>query len=47
MLLEHGGVETARRLLRKDGISDGFTTLWERKRLDLSVEKRLGLKSPG
>jgi hypothetical protein len=38
MLLEYGGVETARRLLRKDDISDGFTTLWELKRLDLSVE---------
>jgi hypothetical protein len=38
MLLEYGGVETARRLLWKDDISDGFTTLWELKRLDLSVE---------
>ena len=38
MLLEYGGVETARRLLRKDDISDGFTTLRELKRLDLSVE---------
>jgi len=27
MLLEYGGVETARRLLWKDDISDGFTTL--------------------
>jgi len=33
-----GGVETARRLLWKDDISDGFTTLWELKRLGLSVE---------
>jgi hypothetical protein len=38
MLVEYGGVETARRLLRKDGASDGFTTLWELKRLDLSRE---------
>jgi hypothetical protein len=38
MLLEYGGVETARRLLRKDDVSDGFTTLWELKRLDLSVD---------
>jgi hypothetical protein len=38
MVLEHGGVETARRLLRKDDVSGGFTTLWELKRLDLSVE---------
>jgi hypothetical protein len=41
MLLEYGGGETARRLLRKDDISDGFTTLWERKRLDLPVEAYL------
>ena len=24
--------------MRKDDVSDGFTTLWELKRLDLSVE---------
>jgi hypothetical protein len=29
MLLEYGGAETARRLLRKQDISDGFTILWE------------------
>ena len=37
MLAEHGGVETARRLIRGSATS-GFETLWERKRLDLSVE---------
>ena len=36
MLTEHGGVETARRLLPQ--MSDGFTELWRRKRLDLTVE---------
>jgi hypothetical protein len=36
--VEQSGVETARSLLWKDGASDGFTTLWELKRLDLSVE---------
>ena len=36
MLLEHGGVETARRLLPR--MSDGFTELWRRARLDLTVE---------
>ena len=35
---EHSGVETARTLLWKEDVSDGFTTLWELKRLDLSVE---------
>ena len=38
MVLEYGGVETARRLLRKDEVSDGLTMLWERKGLDLSVK---------
>lgn len=36
MLLEHGGAETARRLLPQ--MSDGFTQLWQRNRLDLTVE---------
>ena len=36
MLDEHGGVETARRLLPRT--SDGFTELWRRRRLDLTVE---------
>jgi hypothetical protein len=35
---ELGALETARRLLSAPGVSDGFTTLWERHRLDLSVE---------
>ena len=38
MVSEHGGVEAARQLLRAPGVSDGFTTLWEHGRLDLSVE---------
>jgi hypothetical protein len=38
MLAEHGAVETARRLITAPAVSDGFTTLWERGRLDLSVE---------
>ena len=36
MLTEHCGVETARRLLPQ--MSDGFTELWQRNRLDLTVE---------
>jgi hypothetical protein len=36
MLGDHGGVETARRLLPH--MSDGFTHLWQRNRLDLTVE---------
>ena len=38
MLHQHGGVETAHRLLASNAVSDGFTALWERKRLDLTVE---------
>ncbi|MCY2931268.1 MAG: hypothetical protein NTV86_17635 [Planctomycetota bacterium] len=38
MLLQHGGLETARLLLHAGTVSDGYTALWERKRLDLTVE---------
>ena len=38
MLAEHGGIDTARRLIRGAAATTGFETLWENKRLDLSVE---------
>jgi hypothetical protein len=38
MLTEHRGLETARILLHQSGVSDGYTALWERGRLDLTVE---------
>lgn len=38
MLSEHGGVEAARRLLAGRDASDGFTTLWNHGRLEMSVE---------
>ena len=38
MLTEHGGIETARLLLNSNRGADGYTALWERGRLDLSVE---------
>ena len=38
MLQEHRGLETARILLNAPHVSDGYTALWERGRLDLSVE---------
>ncbi|WP_062428723.1 GmrSD restriction endonuclease domain-containing protein [Herbidospora daliensis] len=38
MLAEHGGLATARRLLKSPAVSDGFAALWERGRLDLTVE---------
>ena len=38
MLEEHRGRETARRLINAPKVSEGYTALWERKRLDLTVE---------
>jgi len=38
MLHEHRGVETARILLHASGVSEGYVALWERQRLDLTVE---------
>ncbi|AXE23521.1 hypothetical protein C0216_08650 [Streptomyces globosus] len=38
MLAEIGAVETAKHLLRGRDASDGFTTLWSARRLDVSVE---------
>jgi hypothetical protein len=38
MLLEHGGLVTARRFLHDPDATAGFTRLWEKGRLDLSVE---------
>src|SRR6266508_2249572 len=38
MLTQHGGLQTARLLIHSATVSDGYTALWERKRLDLTVE---------
>ncbi|MFG3679331.1 caspase domain-containing protein [Micromonospora chalcea] len=38
MVQSEGGVQAARRLLRASSVSSGFTTLWEKGRLDLAVE---------
>ena len=38
MMAEHGGPEAARQLLTGRDASDGFTTLWEAGRLEMSVE---------
>lgn len=38
MLTEHGPLETAHRLLAASTPSAGFTALWEKGRLDLTVE---------
>ncbi|HEX7484983.1 MAG TPA: hypothetical protein VF332_02445 [Vicinamibacterales bacterium] len=38
MVVEMGGLATARYLLHAEKVSDGYTALWERGRLDLTVE---------
>lgn len=38
MLMRMRGVETARQLINNRQVSDGYAALWERGRLDLTVE---------
>ena len=38
MVTEHGGLEAAQMLIRSATVSEGYTALWERGRLDLTVE---------
>ena len=38
MVTDHGGLETAHILINSDTVSEGYTALWERGRLDLTVE---------
>ena len=38
MLYEHRGVGTAKILLHSPNVSEGYAALWERSRLDLTVE---------
>ena len=38
MLYDRGGLGTAKHLLAKNEVSEGFTKLWEFGRLDLTVE---------
>lgn len=38
MLTEQGAIQTAKQLINAPRPSDGYTRLWELKRLDLSVE---------
>ena len=41
MVSDRGGLETARYLLHANGVSEGYAALWERKRLDLTVERAI------
>ena len=38
MLQEYRGVETAKILIHSPSVSEGYTALWERGRIDLTVE---------
>jgi hypothetical protein len=38
MVVEHGGLEAARMLIHSETVSEGYAALWERGRLDLTVE---------
>jgi hypothetical protein len=38
MLMERRGLATAKQLINAAAVSDGYTALWERGRLDLTVE---------
>ncbi|MCS3902203.1 hypothetical protein J2T55_000195 [Methylohalomonas lacus] len=38
MVGENGGIQAARTLLHANGVSEGYTALWELGRLDLTVE---------
>jgi len=38
MLYDHRGLQTARILLHASDVSEGYIALWERRRLDLTVE---------
>jgi hypothetical protein len=37
-LHEHRGLQTARLLIHASTVSEGYTALWERQRLDLTME---------
>lgn len=46
MLSDLGPLDTARRLLHSSTVSDGFTALWQRGRLDLTVEQLVRPQGP-
>ena len=45
MIVEQGGLESAKQLLNSGDTASGFVRLWEEQRLDLSVEA-LALREP-
>jgi hypothetical protein len=41
MLSDYGPIDTARRLISSNQPAEGFTQLWQRRRLDLTVEAQV------
>ena len=41
MVVDHGGREAAHMLINSPAVSEGYTALWERGRLDLTVESMI------
>ena len=41
MVVDRGGLDTARYLLHAARVSEGYIALWERGRLDLTVEAKI------
>ena len=41
MLYDHGGLGTAKILINSSNVSEGYTTLWKLRRLDLTVEAQI------
>ena len=46
MLHNYGGLETAHVLINSPNVSEGYTALWERGRLDLMVEALIYNNNP-
>ncbi len=38
MFHDIGGLRTAQELITKEGVTEGYTAMWERGRLDLTIE---------
>lgn len=45
MVIDYGGIHAARMLIDSDTVSDGYAALWEKDRLDLTVEAMI-VESP-
>lgn len=46
MVVDHGGLEAARMLIHSSQVPEGYVALWERGRLDLTVEAMILAREP-